>query len=203
MVNEPYSPPRKTPWGLIVGVGLAVVGGGAVAYVLTQAKAGAVTPTQAGVQYSPKMPLAAVNQTIAATVTWTNPSTSAVTFGVQGLVIEGSQAPYNVVGGHFWTSANLAQQAVATYFAGNTSQAAQLATVAANRVYSTTVQPGQTGIATLYDILTPAAGQRFVFLLAASPPAGKLIFADPTGTAVARFQKAVGTTQLATTVAVY
>lgn len=201
MVNEPYSPPRKTPWALIVGVGLAVIGGGAVAYVLTQAKTGAVTPTQAGVRYSPKMPLAPVNQTIAATISFTNPSKSAVTFGVQGLVIEGS--PYNVVGGHFWTSVSIARQAVTSYFAGNLQQAAQMATVAANRVYATTVQPGQTGIATLYDILTPAAGQRFVFLIMASPPAGKLIFADPTGTAVAQLQRASGTTQIVSSVTVY
>ena len=202
MVNQPYSPPKRFPRGPVAGVGLVVVGIAGVAYGILHAKSAAVTPGQPQVAFNPRMPFAPVNQTIAATVTWVNPSTSAISFGVQGFVIEGSQAPYNVVGGHFWTSANLAQQAIAAYFAGNTSQAAQLATAAANRVYSTTVQPGQTGIATLYDILTPAAGQRFVFLLAANPPGGRLIFSDPTGTPLSAFQKAAGTTQLATSVVV-
>ena len=202
LVNEPYSAPRKAPWGAILGIGLIVVGGGAVAYALTRGGSGAVTPAQPQVQYDPVMPFSPTNQVIAATVTWVNPSKSAVTFGVQGAVVEGPSAPYNVVGGHFWTSASLAQQATSSYYAGNVAQAAQLASVAADRVYTTTVQPGATGIATLYDILTPANGQRFVFLLTSNPPAGKLILSDSVGTPLARFSSVTGTTELTTAVAV-
>lgn len=193
---EPYGPPaaprRDGAAGLIVGVTLVVAAGGTLLYAYKRGLLGAAGSVAAGsvqVTLSPQPTSAQTLQTIGAQVSFRNGASTPGTFGVQGMVIE-SNAPTQPVGGHFFVSSLVAQQAQAAYqqagggLAG-VAAAASFSAQASNRVAILSNVSG-VGMTTLYTEFTPGAVPYALaawIFVAPSPPSGQLIVSDPIGTA--------------------
>jgi hypothetical protein len=112
------------------------------------------------------------------TVTITNPGSSAVQYGVQAAFVEPQSG--GVVGGHFFTSAAVAQAAVAAAQAGNQAGLQQYVTTPSYRVAVVTVPAGGSASATLYSEPTSGSGLYTFDLWTAANPTG-LLASDPTG----------------------
>lgn len=110
-----------------------------------------------------------------ATVTWQNPGTAAVTYGVQGYIIAG-----NSVDGHWWTAASTAQSALQAARTGGSGALAQFAANIPNRVAVVTVQPGAPGTARLYANLAAQEQETWIFLIRPTYTGG-LVAIDPQG----------------------
>jgi hypothetical protein len=133
---------------------------------------------------SPPEPFPPGQQNIIATVSWTNPTGSAVAYAVQGTIFE-NVAQGLIVGGHFFASALLAQQAEAAFNAGGQAAASQYSQTPGDRLATTTVAAGAQGSVNLYAIDTVEPGQVWTFLIAPNP-SGALLAPDPVGTAIAK-----------------
>ena len=113
------------------------------------------------------------------TVNVTNSGSSSVRVGVQAAFVESG----NIVGGHWFTSAQAAQAAVAAFQSGGNQAAAQYVSNPADRVAVVTVAPGQTVPVTLYSEVTGGPGA-YPFIVWTEPDPIGLIVADTTGRAV-------------------
>ena len=182
-------------------VGLALIAGGAALgyYVWRQRQqTGGISGgsvADARVTTVPEEPLArGIVQPITATVSWQNPTSQAITYGVQGAVI---QAPPlgdpGLVGGHWWASQASLQQAAVAYGGGDRTgraAAAALAAIPGNRVVTVRVGPGERGTVQLYGQPAIVQGEEWWFWIRTYTGTGLLV-SDPVNTHISQLTKEV------------
>lgn len=163
---------------------------GLVSYELFGPKSTSTTTTNTdaavtgpSITFSPGQTVKAY-QTLTATVTWQNQSTTTNLYGVQGAVIDSSGA----VLGHFFLNAALDQTA-------NQSQPSA-------RIQSQSVATGGKGRVTLVTTPHVAGNYTVLFWIADNPPAGQLIAQDPQGVAQSSITVSQNLTQLTSAITV-
>jgi len=110
-----------------------------------------------------------------ATVTWQNPSSAAVAYGVQAYIVSGG-----VVNGHWWTSLAAAESAMQASRSGGSAALAPYVANVVDRVAVVTVQAGQQGTARLYEQLALPESETWIFLVHPLYTGG-LVATDPQG----------------------
>jgi hypothetical protein len=128
------------------------------------------------ISVSPPISQAYPGGKVTAKISWQNPSSSSVQYGVQGDVLVNGQ-----VQGHWWVSDAVNAAALAAY--KNSPQTyLQYELAPQNRVAVVTVGPGQTGSVTLVTDLTyPASQETWTFMIQPNYRSGLLV-RDPLGT---------------------
>lgn len=174
-----------------LGVASAAFGAGILGWAIYRTRAQQIAQTavgNVGVQLS-QTPQPDGSILLVATVEFTNLLQVAVTFGVQGAVLEELSGDGGVIAGHLFTSEAVAEQADAYYYAGNQSAVAAIVHDPEDRVQVLQVQPGATGSVTFYAFLHPteiAPGPTgLIVWIVPNPPHGKLLASDPTGASTA------------------
>lgn len=165
---------------VVLGGVLAAAGVGAVAYVASQylKSRSAALVRNASVTTEPPGPLQAGTRMMTLTVTWENPTSKSVTYGVQAATIDG-----DLVSGHWFTTQETARDAVLKYQQGDIHGSQILASNPFYRVPYVTVGPGQRGQVQLHEVITLQPGQVwFVWIQTAN--GGRLIVDDLLGTHV-------------------
>jgi hypothetical protein len=166
---------------LLGGVGVAA-GLGVAGYLLTkylQGQIGNRYVSGATAVSTPPFPLPPGRQAVSVTVSWTNPTNQTVEYGVEGDILQSN----GLVGGHFFTSAAIAQQASAAFASGGPAAAAAYADNQQDRVAVASVGPGQRGSVTLYTVADIAPGYTWLFWVVPNPQPGALLVQDAIGTA--------------------
>lgn len=164
----------------IAGGALLIVGLGVGGYLFSQYQSGKLgNKFVSGVTLStsPGEPLQPTVQAIADTLAWTNPTGAAVTYGVQGAVVQQN----GLIGGHFFTSGPIAAAAYSAFQSGGANAALPYQGSVPDRVLTVTVAAGAKGRATLYAYDAPTPGEAWAFWIVPNPPSGALLVADATG----------------------
>lgn len=173
--------------GVLLAVGIG--GGGYLLYRYKQqtSTTGLVSASQVAVT---PLPLPAARTLATVTVSWQNPTGAAAAYGVQAAWLEQASTtpPSGVVSGHLFTSAALAQQAIA-----NPNGAGVLVTTAADRVAQTNVAAGASGSVALFGYFDPSVAVgpfALVAWIVPNPTPGALLASDPVGMKVSQLPSA-------------
>lgn len=110
-----------------------------------------------------------------ATVTWTNPSQQTVMYGVQGWVVANG-----AVNGHWWSSLQAAEAALAASRKGGIAALAPYVSNIADRVVAVSVAPGRQGKAVLYEQFALPETEQWIILVKPNYTGG-MIASDPQG----------------------
>lgn len=173
---------RGTKIALGAVVVAAGLGGGAygISQVLRR-QALAKRVSGLSVAVSPSSLNASGAQPVTVQVTWTNTTAGALTYGVQGVIVDEASGA-GLVAGHLFSSQAVASQA----HSASAAAAAQLVTSPADRVAGATAGAGASGSATLYGYIDPSALVGNIAVLVwvqPNPPSGALLVSDPAGKA--------------------
>ncbi len=117
---------------------------------------------------------------VSVTAAWRNTSKVAATYGLQGVVVDESGAA-NLVAGHLFVSASVAQTVESALTSGQAVSAAQYVGDPHSRVQLASVGAGASGMATLYGFVAPrdlVPPVQFVVWLVPNPSAGSLLVDD-------------------------
>lgn len=110
-----------------------------------------------------------------ATLQWQNTSSAEITYGVQGYIVANG-----AVGGHWWASLAVAQNALAAARSGGSAALAQYTANVADRVSVQQVAAGGTGTARLFAQLATKESETWIFVIKPKYASG-LVATDPQG----------------------
>jgi hypothetical protein len=164
---------------VLIGGVLVAAGIGAGGFALSQYLRGRWGLRYVGspsVTTNPPSPIRFGKQDMAITLSWVNPTNQTVIYGIQAATIQDG-----LVSGHWWTSADVAHQAVQRFAQGDYSGVAAMTLAPNYRVTQVTVGPGARGQVTFYEVVDVTPGEEWLFWLFPNPAHGALLFHDDRG----------------------